>query len=496
MEKLERKDWKPEEQPILISLDLYHFIACTIGIDGKLEIGPSFYIHEDHCCVLLQCNYGFTHLTFAESNAAKISGIKYNVMQSIVWQDVMTDHTNESPEDVIARLNYAYRCRCNSNLIPSDDFVRQTKGTFVALGKLVAALCPSLDADTVSQAASKLADALRLRACPDTSAIVTSDYPSTVYQLPHSSHGNIDDSCMADKNIAMFRLYDIIEDCSIIYIKENDILVGRALVWRNVIDRRTNNSYTVMDRVYSDCAKTEAIFFQYARENGMLRKKKQSIDCNNWIDCKDSVLQNPDFVVNCGDLINAGLEKLPYLDSFYCYHDYEKVLSVDCTDNYQGHDNEDEADTYLRCTNGADDNGIICRGGVTCNHCNYDISDNDVIEHNDMIYCSDCFHELFFCCDHCDNVESIEDAVNIHTSSYEVQWCNDCASDHAYQCDHCESLYHSQYDLIETADEALICKWCRDTTTQCSNCGDVYYDGNKIIDGMCMDCHNNEQEDE
>lgn len=51
--------------------------------------------------------------------------------------------------------------------------------------------------------------------------------------------------------------------------------------------------------------------------------------------------------------------------------------------------------------------------------------------------------------------------------------------------------------MIETVDGAWLCKWCHDSASQCSGCGDVYHDSDKIIGGMCMDCYdNNEQEDE
>lgn len=486
MEKLERKDWRPKQQPTLIDRELYHFICDTIG---KLKVPLYYHTDVDHSCIALECSYGFTHLTFAASNAAKISGIKYNVLQSATWQDVILDYADEKDSKIITgRLDRVYKSACLSYLIPPNDEIRRTKGTFVALGKLIAALYPSLEQNEVSQAASKLADALRLRACPDTSIIDVSNFPSRVYRYCHSSHGSIGNSCMADKDSTMFELYDMVKDCSIIYIKENDVLIGRALVWKNVIDRKSNTVYTVMDRVYSDYAHNEAIFFQYARENNMLYKKNQSISCNDWIDC-DHVLENPDLVVNCGDLINAGLKKVPYLDSFYNYHHANGLLSVDCTDN------SDAADTYLRSTDGTDDNGLICRG-IACSNCDHSIGDRDAMEHDGMIYCRDCFNELFFRCDNCNCVESIDHAVSVHTNSCELIWCQDCADRCAHQCDECYTLYKYDTDLIRTVDNVQFCEHCYQNPPQCMDCGDVYYDSDKIIDGMCMHCRDDNDQEE
>lgn len=77
-----------------------------------------------------------------------------------------------------------------------------------------------------------------------------------------------------------------------------------------------------------------------------------------------------------------------------------------------------------------------------------------------------------------------------------MQWCYDCASTYEYRCGECGEIYDSNY-MIETVDGAWLCKWCHDSASQCSGCGDVYHDSDKIIGGMCMDCYdNNEQGDE
>ena len=131
--KVERKDWRPEQPPVLMGLELYYFIRDTIG---KVEATASYNVDIDHSCVALQCNYGFTHLTFATKDE-KVSGIKYNVLQSLIWQDIVGNNISENPESILERLNYAYHRRCKSHLIPSDDFIRKSKGTFVSLGKLV-----------------------------------------------------------------------------------------------------------------------------------------------------------------------------------------------------------------------------------------------------------------------------------------------------------------------------------------------------------------------
>lgn len=87
-----------------------------------------------------------------------------------------------------------------------------------------------------------------------------------------------------------------------------------------------------------------------------------------------------------------------------------------------------------------------------CNECGDSVSEYDEYIRNDTSYCSDCFHELHFHCQQCDEYEPRDEATPVETRNrwgQETQgWCTHCVGNDAIET-HDGELWHC--DNIATA---------------------------------------------
>lgn len=90
----------------------------------------------------------------------------------------------------------------------------------------------------------------------------------------YNEKGTLGNSCMKETRCQdYFDLYKKIKDLKIIVLLRNNLVAGRALLWR------LNNGEFFMDRVYTNYEYTTSMFKKYAQDNKFLYKEKQqSVD--------------------------------------------------------------------------------------------------------------------------------------------------------------------------------------------------------------------------
>lgn len=180
----------------------------------------------------------------------------------------------------------------------------------------------------------------------------------------YDNQATLTSSCMRhDKCQSYFDLYTLnTKVCSMLLLKQptGDKILGRALLWE------TNDGNKVMDRIYGKDA-TISMFKTWAKDNGYIRKARQSYENNyDWV-LPDGGEVNRKFTVN---LENVSFDRYPYVDSLYYFSKDDKTLST-----------IDEASNYftLRETNGSGsgDNRV------------WDEYDEDYIDEEDAVHIDD-----------------------------------------------------------------------------------------------------------
>ena len=99
--------------------------------------------------------------------------------------------------------------------------------------------------------------------------------------------------------------------CKVLIAKRGDgKLVGRAILWDNVSG---TGGARFLDRVYSASPEIREMFINYARENGIWKKDKESAQCRTWLK-PDGTASYAMLTVEHRDL--EGVSFYPYMDTF------------------------------------------------------------------------------------------------------------------------------------------------------------------------------------
>lgn len=419
---IKREDWEPSTHPSRVGGELRIMIQKCYE---RCDILPPDSIAPQ--------NYPFTHIDFAVSDRGRISGVAFNKLQSLAYEEYINGDRSKHLNDVYYDLAY---------YSVSNDF-RQQHGTFIKPGKLIAAISPDLDQSKITCVASELANALRLRANPDVSILQISNKPSEIYTIRSDF-----DSCMKQKSEARFKLYDDLCNTRILYYIEDSTLKGRALIHENVM-AGGHDIISLMDRIYYANGVVLALFETWAIKNGHWRKKEQRLGCNDYFKPNGDLVEGVYMTIDSHDLREVGYTELPYVDTFSHYSEDNKTLSSDSHD----------ADTCLQDTDGTDCERLICGGGgVRCYECGEYIDEDDIAYIHDNAYCYDCRDHLFTYCDSCD-----EYYRNVYiTQAYdrrgnEVYVCEGCLSDNYTCCEACGD-YHWHENVTEVDD----CWYCEE----------------------------------
>lgn len=471
---MERKEWKPEKYNSNISRDLYGLIVrCASKVVGNTM---------EYTCACLNGlaegdwyhfpGYGYTWVDFAATAPGRLSGIKFNALQTFVWNIVLRE------ENVLAR-KYNERCI----IYPPSAIFREEKGTYLKPGKLIQALFPAMNTDTVSKVASVLALELRKMQDVDTSNIEISTYPSDIYKMKHHRSGSIGSSCMADKPSYMFDIYFDL-DCKIAYLLDNnDLLIGRALLHENVIMNNESKNIKLMDIIY--CTNDDILvqFIEYAKQHGYCRKEEQSLSCENYISPNGDIIENPILSISAENL-KERYEKVPYIDTFKYYHKQSAIL---CSKYSNG---EECAATTFDETNGRDDSQLFTYSPRECYHCSNNENGYELhyLESHGVHICESCLDNEYYYCDSCDRYVANEDMGSIDVGGNNEYYCYDCIQEIAITCDCCGRNVDPDY-IETTKDDYSLCTYCyNDRAVTCIDCGETYYRNDTVQDGICDTC--------
>lgn len=469
---MERKEWKVVQYNSNISRKLY---SLVVKCASKVVDNPM-----DYTCARLNSlaegywyhfpGYGYTWVDFASTAPGRLSGIKFNALQTLVWNIALRE------ENVLAR-EYNENCM----VYPPSASFREEKGTYLKPGKLIQALFPGMDADTASEVASILALELRKLGKIDISNIEISACPSDIYKMTHRHSGSIGDSCMADKPSYMFDIYFDL-DCKIAYLLDDDgLLIGRALLHENVT--MNNKDIKLMDRIY--CTNDDILvqFIEYARQHGYHRKEEQNLSCRNYIAPNGDILEHPLLSINAENL-QERYKKVPYIDTFKYYHEQSRVL---CNEYRYGNEH---ATTIFDETNGSDDNQLFAYPFRECCHCGNDEDEYELhyLESHEVHVCESCLDNRYSYCDSCDRYVANENIEAIDVGGNDEYYCYDCMQEIAVRCEYCDRNVDPDY-IETTKDDYNLCTCCyNDHTNTCDECGEVYYRDGTVQNGICDAC--------
>lgn len=470
---MERKEWTPEKYNSNINKKLYSLIVrCA----SKVVDNPM-----DYTCARPNNladtgiwyhfpGYDYTWVDFASTAPGRLSGIKFNALQTLVWN-------TSWPTKEMLDVEYNETCM----VYPCNSKLRAEKGTYLKPGKLIQAIFPGINADTVSEIASILALELRKLQEIDISRIEISDNPSDIYEMTHHQSGSIGDSCMKYKPSYMFDIYFDL-DCKIAYILDDiGLLIGRALLHEKVT--HDNQTIKLMDRIY--CTNDDVLvqFIEYARKNGYHRKEEQSLSCKNYIAPNGDILEHPILSINAENL-QEGYKKVPYIDTFKHYYEQSATL---CSEYRNG---EEHAVTTFDGTNGSDDNQLFARPFNECSHCSNNENDYEMfyIEQDDEHVCIACLEHRYSYCDSCDRYVSNENMGSINVGRDDEYYCNECIDHIAVHCEYCGCNVDPDY-IETTKDDYNLCTYCYiDYTSTCDECGETYYRDSAVQNGLCDTC--------
>ena len=265
----------------------------------------------------------------------------------------------------------------------------------------------------------------------NTDSIEITTHISRIYDLKHASRGTISRSCMRGCG-SYYEWADDHEEIAIAYIKKDDTIIGRALLWSP-----ENSDKKYMDRVYFDSEITKLIFLKWGEDNGYVTKEDQKWD---------------NFYVN-----NVYLEdgSVPYMDSLKHYDDSCNTLNIYNTSEY-----------FLEGTDG------YFEGVFVCDVCGCRVDENTSVysDYHGMYICSSCLDSYMYCIDACDYIHYNDcfycvtneayykyenelvyiDGSYYHMLDEDVRYCSGCE----------EYFLSSDRDYTYNSDGDLICKSC------------------------------------
>lgn len=233
-------------------------------------------------------------------------------------------------------------------------------------------------------------------------------------------------------NAIPFQIYIQPEsDVRIAYMTNPDgFLCARALVSFST-DLGTPRANPLYFKIYADCEYSARQFIQRLESDHNARKG------NNWAGSVVPAMICPD----------TGRLLCPYSDSLSRIRPYsardgflqfttEYTDSCDCQETsglltvgkYAWPSVYRNAKTAIRTNKGFCTLAQDAEESESCHECGDDIDPDESIHHRGNCYCDNCYYELFFVCENCGDVESVDDQTYLRTSENESEcMCNYCA---------------------------------------------------------------------
>jgi len=459
---MERKDIKVPIVPIRIMGDVMNILT-----DSK------DYLSDKYVSVPL-AGYKYTYI---EQREGRLSGIGLNIFESIAWEKstnkAVLGYSGKASCQAVFNDWYEYLCR--ETYLIYDPTLRTDKGTFLKVGRLVAAMYPDKSPDEISRIAHRVSTELLALSKIDISCVSVRDDIAIVYTMPHGDGGgSLNNSCMRQMPPETFEIYHDM-GARIAVIVEDNKLMARALLW---------DTCKLMDRIYSTSLRYEMVLCKYAEEIGYLRRSEQSLNCRKHIHPNGNSLENAEFKLVCNN-IQEKYTKVPYIDTFRYY----------LGDGVFSNESRGRSLTELDRPDGYDSNYILTESAYTCCNCGCGMLDDYVADGE--YYCEDCFSDLFGRCDSCGDTHSREELIHVESVSRDV--CPACINEYYTTCTSCEEIFHR--DHVTYVNDEPYCGGCHsDRFRVCDECGEVFpvdeitYIKSEGIH-LCSDCQEAANED-
>ena len=266
--------------------------------------------------------------------------------------------------------------------------------------------------------------------------------------------GSLGSSCMRYASCQDFISFYENYDVKILILKKDDKIKGRALVWNNVYFSDRGERLTFMDRVYVHNNNDVELFLDYAKNQDWIYKELQSMS------------EKARFENSRGSFIDT-IHVEP-ISSVYVY-DYQvpyfDTLSYADEDGHLCNIEKNEYRITLESTNGT------VEGGFVCDVCRDTLHEEDIFsaDHDDYMYCENCFNERYTYCADCGEIVNRDDTTYIENHGDICEGCRD----HDYiQCHECNDYFYTD-DVKETIDNGYLCDSCitQYYYEQCDDCG-------------------------
>ena len=146
-------------------------------------------------------------------------------------------------------------------------------------------------------------------------------------------YGSLWNSCMRQSERNKFMdLYAVNSDVKMLVLFSDDGKVrARAILWDNVKEFSSDNTYKFMDRIYTVYDHDVDIFKKWAKDNGYLTKWEQNAKSELYIDVDGNPERKHLYVI----LEKHNLSWYPYLDTFKYYDPWKGRFSNSQNYNYE-----------------------------------------------------------------------------------------------------------------------------------------------------------------
>jgi hypothetical protein len=145
-------------------------------------------------------------------------------------------------------------------------------------------------------------------------------------------YGTLWNSCMRQSERNKFMNLYVFNDVKMLVLLADDGTVrARALLWDNVKDFNSDNTYKFMDRIYTVYDHDVDVFKKWSKENGYLTKWEQNAKTELYIDIDGNPERKHLYVI----LEKHNLSYYPYLDTFKYYDPFKGRFSNSQSYSYE-----------------------------------------------------------------------------------------------------------------------------------------------------------------
>lgn len=265
------------------------------------------------------------YLTFITmKNAEKLLNVKHKHLTSDI--DGMNNNFLPTISDSLWELD-----KMDSSLSPK---IWTKSRNQIKIGKLVNKLLPGKFTDKEIEEFVNLLKSTIDKSNEKFELVEGEDIPKWYSYINYKERkGSLGSSCMRNASSSYFEIYyNNPEVCKMLILKEDDKILGRALVWKlNSIKGVDGNPEWFMDRQYTIEDSDVNKFRDYAQKMGWCYKTRNSHDSFKKVTFNDVIYDRVDMTVQLKPVSknNYKYSRYPYLDTFRRYDPENGILYND-----------------------------------------------------------------------------------------------------------------------------------------------------------------------